>query len=163
MYQNDHKKVMADIEKELHKLHSESCVRVPRNKGSSSGAGDGDGSPNKLRLGPVGPPFASIDQVFEGSPAEEAGLLVNDRIKRFGSVSLLKGESVADCLRELPSQVSPGTAVEIVVENFGPDGLDSKSDAIPVDKRGERVLELVPRADWGGRGLLGCHIVPLAV
>lgn len=22
-------------------------------------------------------------------------------------------------------------------------------------------LELVPREDWGGRGLLGCHIVPL--
>ncbi|RAQ67638.1 hypothetical protein COH21_012876, partial [Aspergillus flavus] len=22
-------------------------------------------------------------------------------------------------------------------------------------------LELVPRRDWGGRGLLGCHLVPL--
>jgi 26S proteasome non-ATPase regulatory subunit 9 len=25
----------------------------------------------------------------------------------------------------------------------------------------ELSLELIPRRDWGGRGLLGCHLVPL--
>jgi 26S proteasome non-ATPase regulatory subunit 9 len=30
-----------------------------------------------------------------------------------------------------------------------------------IDRREELQLTLNPRRDWGGRGLLGCHIVPL--
>lgn len=35
----------------------------------------------------------------------------------------------------------------------------SRLNAAPSQR--EQSLTLVPRRDWGGRGLLGCHILPL--
>ena len=92
-------------------------------------------------------PFAKVNSVEPGGPANEAGLKPGDLIRRFGSAiwsnheRLRKvGEAVSHNLgRPIPVKVSRGTA----------------SNAQELD------LRLTPRQNWGGRGTLGCHIVPI--
>lgn len=81
----------------------------------SPGAASSVPANKRLKLG-VGPPFALIDQVFPNSPAAAAGLRVDDKIKRFGTVDLLSSGSVAGCFRDLRSQVVAGQPVQLVVE-----------------------------------------------
>ncbi|KIW43696.1 uncharacterized protein PV06_04772 [Exophiala oligosperma] len=92
-------------------------------------------------------PFAKVNSVEPGSPANEAGLKAGDLIRRFGSAvwsnheRLRKvGEVVGQNLnRPIPVNVSRGV------------GADTQ----------ELELRLTPRQNWGGRGTLGCHIVPI--
>ncbi|ELR05029.1 putative 26S proteasome regulatory subunit [Pseudogymnoascus destructans] len=92
-------------------------------------------------------PFARVNSVVESSPAEEAGLKEGDLIRNFGYVNRENNDGlrrVAECV-----QGNEGRNVLVKVSRgFGAE-------------RQELNLTLVPRKDWGGRGLLGCHIVPL--
>ncbi|XP_009861810.2 26S proteasome non-ATPase regulatory subunit 9-like [Ciona intestinalis] len=86
--------------------------------------------------------FATLDLVSRDSPAEEAGLKVGDVIIEFGSVTSRNFQSI----REIGDVVkhSVGRGLNIVV------------------KRGESKLNiLLTPHPWGGRGLLGCNVVPL--
>ncbi|CAD7954098.1 unnamed protein product [Amoebophrya sp. A120] len=121
-YQNDHKAVMRKIDQSLQSLHALSRVSVPIANSTSFASGLSSnnnvaGSSNKLKLR-SGPPFAVIDKVFPGSPAEEAGVLPGDLVKRFGTVTLgqPKTLTVADCFREIKTQVVAGQAVVLLVE-----------------------------------------------
>ncbi|TKY86230.1 hypothetical protein EX895_005055 [Sporisorium graminicola] len=88
-------------------------------------------------------PFAKVNSVAEGSPAQTAGLIQGDHIVRFGSVT-------ADDPKGLAALAAPGVVV------------DGTGIQIVVARHGESVrLTLTPRAGWGGRGLLGCHLLPL--
>ncbi|GAA6014351.1 hypothetical protein JCM10207_005429 [Rhodosporidiobolus poonsookiae] len=87
-------------------------------------------------------PFAQVDAVAPGSPAAEAGLLRTDLLL---SLSTLTSTN-HDRLRAVGALVGRSEGVELPVV---------------VRRGGERVeLRLTPRGGWGGRGLLGCHIVP---
>ncbi|POY71110.1 hypothetical protein BMF94_5867 [Rhodotorula taiwanensis] len=88
-------------------------------------------------------PFAKVDAVAPNSPANQAGLLREDLLVSFGSVS----SSNHDNLRAVAGLVgrSEGTALPVSVIRQG----------VKVE------LTLTPRSGWGGRGLLGCHIVPV--
>ncbi|RIA85682.1 26S proteasome non-ATPase regulatory subunit 9 [Glomus cerebriforme] len=88
-------------------------------------------------------PFAIVNAIAPDSPAKEAGLLKGDEITRFGSIHTGNHQK----LQALNT---------FVVDNEG------KSIGVTI-KRGEEnlVLQLTPRRGWGGRGLLGCHILPL--
>nr|CAG8565584.1 15758_t:CDS:2 [Entrophospora candida] len=87
-------------------------------------------------------PFAIVNAVAPDSPAKEAGLIKGDRIIRFGYIHSNNNQN----LNALNS---------FVTENVG------------VLERGEThssqliVLHLTPRHGWGGKGLLGCHILPI--
>ncbi|BGP41636.1 putative 26S proteasome regulatory subunit [Rhodotorula kratochvilovae] len=89
-------------------------------------------------------PFAKVDAVAPGSPADSAGMKRDDLLVALGSVLAANH----DHLRAVAALVgrSEGTALPVVVR-----------------RGGERLeLTLTPRSGWGGRGLLGCHIVPYA-
>ena len=89
--------------------------------------------------------FARVNSVAENSPAQTAGLQQGDQILKFGSVT-------ADSPRGLGALAAPGVVV------------DGTSIQLLVRREGvasDVALTLVPRADWGGRGLLGCHLLPL--
>ncbi|KIY45634.1 hypothetical protein FISHEDRAFT_66898 [Fistulina hepatica ATCC 64428] len=91
-------------------------------------------------------PFARVNGVAPGSPAAEAGLQREDVIVKFGP--LTKRSFGSESLQPLASLVSQNENRQIVVE---------------VLRRGQSVrLNLLPRKGWGGRGMLGCHIVPHA-
>lgn len=87
--------------------------------------------------------FARIDHVDEGSPASSAGLQVGDEIIQFGSVSAANFVNMQ--------------SVAAVVEH-------SKGKSLPVLVRRDDLqkrLSVTPNT-WSGRGLLGCHIVPIS-
>ncbi|WWD17211.1 hypothetical protein CI109_101649 [Kwoniella shandongensis] len=88
-------------------------------------------------------PVARVNTVASGSPAADAGLRPADLIYSFEGVT-------AD---------SPGgiQAIGSVVARS-----EGTTLAILVLRQEERVtLSLTPRNGWGGRGMLGCHILPV--
>lgn len=87
--------------------------------------------------------FARVNSVAEGSPAQAAGLVQGDQVVKFGSVT-------SDSPKGLAALAAPGIVV------------DGESIQLVVTRQGAAVnLTLTPRAGWGGRGLLGCHLLPL--
>ncbi|KAI5300525.1 GTP-binding nuclear protein gsp1/Ran [Ascosphaera pollenicola] len=90
------------------------------------------------------PPFAFVKSVTPNSPAATAGLLADDKICVFGDVNWMNH----DKLRRLGEVVlaNKDRPVQVVVRR----GSDNVT------------LELVPRENRGGPGMLGCHIKPLS-
>lgn len=154
MLSNDHKALTARIEQLLHQLHYE---RV------------GDAQPPERTAAPLHPntcnvedegagmrAFADIDEVTTASPAAMAGLRVGDKLLALGNVTATTGGVAAlpgilqvrckmtygPCWHLL--QASEGTALRAVV----------RRDGRSVE------LQFTPQR-WSGRGLLGCHLVPL--
>lgn len=88
-------------------------------------------------------PFAIIREVAAGGPAESSGLQVGDTVTLFDS-DVHAGNH--NKLLALASRVQGKVGQEIPVE---------------ILRNGEKIeIKLVPRNNWGGRGLLGCHLVP---
>jgi len=104
--------------------------------------------PSVWCLSPRALPFALIDAVSAGSPAEQDGLRVGDYLVAFGSVKGQTGAAaVAAVAREL--QESEGRSVRVTVLRAGR----------------PQTLSVVPRT-WNGRGLLGyvvCHLLPFTM
>ena len=90
-------------------------------------------------------PFARINSVAPNSPAQAAGLQENDLVLRFGSITIDSPNGFAALAQEVPRSPS----IDVVVQRGGPQGDTTQT-----------TLTLVPRA-WEGRGLIGCHIVPI--
>jgi len=135
--QNDYRGLMSQIEKGLHALHQANAPALPISS-----------RPTALSPSPiVEAPFAQVDSVAPSSPADEAGLEVGDKIKRFGSVGALNHEKLAKVAIEV--QTNEGKDIRILVSRI--------VDTSDVDVE----ISLKPRRDWGGRGMLGCHLVPL--
>ncbi|KAL4729997.1 putative 26S proteasome regulatory subunit [Fusarium chlamydosporum] len=142
---NDYTTLMTRIEKYLHEhfasLDENDAVPVA---GSSSSQ---PVLPDSLSA-PLDPPFAKVNTIAAGSPADTAGLKAGDEIRNFGYVNRANHDNlrkVAECV-----QGNEGSNVFIRV---------SRADGVA--ERQELRLTLTPRKDWGGRGMLGCHILPL--
>lgn len=101
---------------------------------------------------PIRPAFALVDLVSENSPAAAAGLLVNDRIVSFGAVSLRSFATPQLAMAALPGLLREH-------ENQSVDVIVQRAEG---GSRQEMTLGLTPR-QWSGPGLLGCHVLPLAV
>jgi 26S proteasome non-ATPase regulatory subunit 9 len=90
-----------------------------------------------------GVPFAKVNGVLSGSPAAEAGLQMGDLVTRFGH---LTHQAFASGLAPL---------AEFVAAN------ENRIVTIQILREEEsKTLNFTPRKGWGGRGLLGCHLVP---
>lgn len=93
-------------------------------------------------------PLAIVDQVFDGSPAQIAGLQVGDRVLRFGSLvhdtgsATGPGPQLADFAAETSANM--GRPVQVLVQR------DAE----------QLLISLTPR-QWQGRGALGCHLLPI--
>lgn len=152
--QNDIKALMKRIETGLHEYFrqqaqsvesatSETGVSAASPETATAGGSDLAASVAGMRVAHVA--FARVESVASGSPAQRADLRVGDKIVHFGSVLASSHEP----MRLIASVVatSEGKNVPVAV-------LRGDSDT-PVH------LDLVPATGWGGRGMLGCHIVPL--
>ncbi|KAI5466797.1 hypothetical protein BGZ63DRAFT_418550 [Mariannaea sp. PMI_226] len=142
---NDYKQLMTQIEEFLSK-HFASLD--DSDEASALGAGNAQPILPDSEPEPLDPPFAKVNTVAERSPAEAAGLKPGDEIRNFGYVNRSNHDNlrkVAECV-----QGNEGNAIFIKV-----------SRAVGVARREELRLTLTPRKDWGGRGMLGCHILPL--
>lgn len=139
---NDLKALMGEIETALHAHHAGPA---------SSSAAAVSATPSTRTAPPPIPVieavFAVVNNVFPSSPAEEAGLKPGDKVKRFGSVGALNHEKLAKVATEVQQHENRVISV-LVSRAFG----DGEQDL---------ELSLTPRRDWGGRGMLGCHLLPL--
>ncbi|KAJ1303310.1 hypothetical protein OPQ81_011507 [Rhizoctonia solani] len=89
-------------------------------------------------------PFARVDGVAPGSPAQQAGLQREDLILAFGS---LTARSFSN------SSLQP--LAQLVASH------ENRQLPVRVRRSGSEItLDFTPRSGWGGRGMLGCHIVP---
>ena len=110
---------------------------------------------------PVTDPFAKVDGVAADSPASLAGLQENDLIVKFGTIT--KQSCLADGLDPLQqvAQLVPAAAGEqqsislFIRRRIGNPDDDNESAPSMI-----HMLQLTPKP-WNGRGLLGCHIVPV--
>ncbi|KFZ11921.1 hypothetical protein V501_04497 [Pseudogymnoascus sp. VKM F-4519 (FW-2642)] len=147
---NDYKALMEVIEKAVH-AHFEflQANPLPESDEQKPATTNGVHTLEAARSRPpvLETPFARVNSVVENSPAEAAGLKAGDLIRNFGYVNRENN----DGLRRV---------AECVQGNEGRDVLVKVSRGFGAERQ-ELNLTLVPRKDWGGRGLLGCHIVPL--
>ncbi|XP_077281482.1 26S proteasome non-ATPase regulatory subunit 9 [Temnothorax americanus] len=132
---NDHKDAMKKIEEGLHRVHA---------LGGASKAEESIADIPDSRETEGLEPFLRVNLVSPGSPAETAGIRVEDLILEFGSVHCRNFKSLTD--------------IGKLVEN-------SRYKTVNVKiKRGSNaiVLSLIPRP-WVGKGLLGCNVIPVEV
>ncbi|BGP32781.1 putative 26S proteasome regulatory subunit [Rhodotorula toruloides] len=131
---NDLKDVLGEMEGLVHR-------GLPRGEGANGTGGEDEMMPEAEEEDGV-KPFVKVDAVAPGSPADAAGLKRNDLLLALESVVA----SNHDNLRAVAALVGRSEGVAL---------------GVTVRREGETVkLSLTPRGGWGGRGLLGCHIVP---
>ncbi|KAK9771389.1 putative 26S proteasome non-ATPase regulatory subunit 9 [Seiridium cardinale] len=140
---NDYKDLMNAIEKHLHE-HFASLEDAEEAPAARTGAGMlGDSIAPTLDE-----PFAKVNSVVPASPAYTAGLKAGDEIRNFGYVNRANHDGlkkVAECVQGNENQ-------NILVKISRP---------AEATRRQELQLMLTPRQNWGGRGMLGCHILPI--
>ncbi|KAI7873694.1 uncharacterized protein EV154DRAFT_527754 [Mucor mucedo] len=137
---NDHKAVMADIERILHEIH-----QAKRAGSATTGGAANDvthlSEEDTIETTPVA--FAIVNAVAPDSPAYSAGLRRNDRICKFGHIDEKNHQNLL-ALNALIGQ--------------------SENIPVPVSllRDGEILnITVTPKSGWGGRGTLGCHLLPL--
>ncbi|KAE8324648.1 hypothetical protein BDV39DRAFT_180286 [Aspergillus sergii] len=148
----DHKEVMKYLEAGIHD-HFSNLQRAQGDTSSVSNTNGSSGTQSNLTGNTssdavmLGPPFARVNSVAAASPADQAGLKPGDKIRSFGTINWINHER----LSKVAESVQQNEGRTLIVKVLRQDGGDAT----------ELNLELVPRRDWGGRGLLGCHLVPL--
>ncbi|KAH9221677.1 26S proteasome non-ATPase-like protein regulatory subunit 9 [Leptodontidium sp. 2 PMI_412] len=146
---NDHKALMAVIEKHIHEHFARLAENGPEDEPMANGSSSTAEFPSSSEPQVLSPPFAKVNSVVAASPAESAGLKAGDQIRVFGYVNNTNHDElkrVAECV-----QGNEGQAVLVKVSR----AVSGSS------RKQELTLTLTPRRNWGGRGLLGCHILPL--
>lgn len=145
----DHREVMAEVEAKLHELHAAGPAepsagpgaREHSNAEGSSTAGKAP-SEQARRDAPGSPAFARIGAVVAGSPSSLAGLREGDHVIRFGEVTFENHRE----LQGLADFVAAHVDQEVEVE---------------VTRSGMVVRLAVVPTRWSGRGVLGCHFLPM--
>ncbi|KAJ5087012.1 26S proteasome non-ATPase regulatory subunit 9 [Penicillium alfredii] len=150
---NDHKEVMSHLEKDLH--HHFATLQNAQAAAATNGASTPSAAPsladNSLAdAGMLGTPFAKVNSVVPGSPADQAGLNSGDTVRSFGNVHWLNHERLSKVAETVQQNEGRPLSVKVVRKADSRSGTTMELD-----------LQLTPRRDWGGRGLLGCHLVPL--
>ncbi|XP_067632699.1 26S proteasome non-ATPase regulatory subunit 9 [Eurosta solidaginis] len=142
--QNDHKALMEEIEKNLHKLHAEAAddqSQALTHKAAVMHLEDyeivnaADVMPEPMQI------IVKVNLISPGSPAEDAGLRVGDEILEFGTINCTN-------FRNDINQI--GNVVQ---------HMQNQRIPLKVQRLSEQLdLIIIPKT-WSGRGLLGCNIV----
>jgi len=89
---NDFKALMSKIEIGLHEIHAAHQASSPPPPPTSIQTSSSTNVPDQ---GLVDTPFAKVNSVVAGSPADDAGLKAGDRIRRFGNVNWINHEKLS--------------------------------------------------------------------
>jgi len=146
LLKNDYKDLMGRIEKGLHAHHAAMAEAVQNGTATSSALDSTAGSSAAATLEA---PFAKVNSVVAGSPAESAGLKAGDSIVKFGTVDWTNHEKLSKVAEAVSH--NEGLPVNVKVLRASTSG----------GRAQEVSMQLTPRPNWGGRGMLGCHLLPL--
>jgi S1-C subfamily serine protease len=109
-------------------------------------------NPNNTNTASIPPkptkPFARVDAVATGSPAQDAGLKEEDLIVAFGHLHIDNHNHLRAIAEMIPGVAANKESIPITV-------LRKEEGGSEITKH----LDLAPQP-WPGRGLIGCHIVP---
>lgn len=129
---NNYKALMGEIEKKLpNKLHSSTSTTTTTSNGSHQTHQQ---------------PILKVTQLDRGSPADEAGMMLNDEIVQFGPFVRANFN-----LAELADHVKSHKDKIVLVK---------LRRRIMEDEFETKIVKLVPKV-WSGHGLLGCKINPI--
>lgn len=138
----DYKAVMIQLEKALHQHFADQASNTASSNGSPSAS---------IRMPYFSlesyHPFARVNTVAPDSPASDATLRPGDLICKFGDATRSNHERLARIASIVQGSGEAGSSISVTIQREG--------------VARNLVLELRPRSGWGGRGMLGCHIVPL--
>ena len=98
---------MSKIEVGLHEHHA--AYQAAHPPGSSSN--HATGSNGSTAQGVLDTPFAKVNSVVDGSPADQAGLKVGDRIRKFGNVDFLNHEKLSKVAETVQRNQGVSTAI----------------------------------------------------
>jgi 26S proteasome non-ATPase regulatory subunit 9 len=161
---------MSRIEKGLHEHHARMAEQAQTDpEGARRAQSAFEAAPAALEA-----PFAKVNSVVAGSPAETAGLKVGDTITKFGWVDWTNHER----LSRVAEAVSQNEGVSASLVSRSPNQLyeyyrqHANSAQLPIAVKALRPstsggpaetvqMTLIPTRNWGGRGMLGCHLLPL--
>ena len=152
----DHKRIMTQLEINLHDLHRVDAEKINHNIHHSSAQTAAAAAPlpcfaepnsTKAAARSTHRAFAVFDSVAANGPAAIAGIRTGDMLERFGDLH----ESNHDNFRALAryTQRCIGSEIVVAVSRRGDNGTAEQLQLI-----------LVP-GEWDGPGLLGCHVRPL--
>ncbi|KAK1064090.1 putative 26S proteasome regulatory subunit [Friedmanniomyces endolithicus] len=147
---NDYKSAMSKLEVAVQEQFASGkaldVAQSARSQASTNGPNADSGS---SRGTAIEPPFAKVNTVVPNSPAEEAGLRAGDKITRFGGANWTNHERLSKVAQVVQQNENRLILVKVLRERG------------PLTGSATLELQLTPRRDWGGRGLLGCHLSPL--
>lgn len=155
---NDYKWLMEKIETGLHEHHANVASAgkdattngnaIPSHRVLGAGA-DGASGTRTPSAPQIQAPFCRVNSIAHSSPAEESGLKVGDKITLFGNINFTNHERLSRVAQVV--QANEGRQMTLKVLRAD----ESGGPSIPLE------LALTPRHNWGGRGMLGCHLLPL--
>ncbi|KAI9216670.1 hypothetical protein BC828DRAFT_393093 [Blastocladiella britannica] len=128
---NDLKQLYADIGRALEAVHQAPADPIE------------NGQPTPASRSAL-VPFARVNAVAPDSPASSAGLLRDDQIFLFGSLDAGNHDGLKALVPLVAAHENQSIRIRIL----------RRGSETPLD------LNLTP-SKWSGRGLLGCHLVPM--
>ncbi|MCJ1403706.1 GTP-binding nuclear protein gsp1/Ran [Xylographa trunciseda] len=142
---NDYKSLMSQIEAGLHAHHASAAQLTATATSISatnlSRVSDSSRNASMAVSEHIGVPFAKVNSVVTGSPADGAGLKAGDEITQFGNVDWMNHEKLAKVAETVQRNQGRSIVVKIVRHSAADDTVE------------ELQLQLVPRSDWGGRDM----------
>ena len=118
---------MSKIETGLHEHHAEYQAANPPASSSTQAAG----SSGNAAQGILDTPFAKVNSVVDGSPADQAGLKVGDRIRKFGNVNFMNHEKLSKVAETVQRNQGVSTAIPWLKKAL-------VTDRLPIAKRGRQ-------------------------
>ena len=136
---NDHKAIMTKIEEILISLHAQQANNAEEAESSSVGTSGSGVHPMDQDLPE---PFAKVEFVNIGSPAQDAGMKSGDLVVEFGTQNNSNFKSLMDIGQLVTNSQNKNVRIKLI--------------------RNHQLitLTLVPKL-WSGKGLLGCKMVPI--
>lgn len=169
---NDHKALMSKLEIAVQEAFA--AGKAPEFAATSSAASRTPvvqteiGAAASSSTTAIEPPFARVNTVVSNSPADIAGMQVADKVTKFGTVNWTNHERLSRVAQVVQQNEN------VRWRSVGRKTRCSEADHLqrtilvkvlregPANAASQPLeLHLTPRRDWGGRGLLGCHLLPV--
>lgn len=112
---NDYKALMSKIERGLHEHHASYQASNLADVSNSVSQGPTRTADTATNPGLAGAPFAKVNSVVPGSPADQAGLKAGDRIRKFGDVDWLNHDKLSKVAETVQRNQGVGPFVTYVV------------------------------------------------